>query len=113
MVDDPCWCCKSLDDSLPHRSKLALSACRLDLVDFELNKVCDCDDHLGDRGLAVEHLKEVGEVGLWAGLWIKRLEIERRVTVYALVEDRTRGCGRVEGQDVIEGAGGEANGEDI
>ena len=73
VVNDPCWCYQSLDDSLPEGFEFAPLAGGLHLIDFELDKVCDRGDHLGNNGLAVEHLEEIGEVGQWAGLRIKRL----------------------------------------
>jgi hypothetical protein len=74
---------------------LSLSACRFDLVDFKLDKVCDCNDHLGHYGLAVEHLEEVGKVGQWARLRVKRLEVEGRVTDDGSVENGARDCGGI------------------
>lgn len=109
MVDDPCWRCQSLEHALPYGSKLPLSPCSFDLVDFELDEVCDCNGHLGDYDLAVEHLEEVGEVGERPGWWVKRLEAEARVPVYSLVEDGARYSGGIEREDVRQGMGGEAD----
>jgi hypothetical protein len=55
------------------------------MIDFELDEVCDGGDHLGNDGLTVEHLEEIGQVGQRAGLWIKRLQAEGCVTGYGLV----------------------------
>src|SRR5271168_1118911 len=85
VVYDPRWCCQSFDYSLPDRFESALSACGLHLIDFELDKVCDCGDHFSNNGLTVEHLEEIGEVGQWAGLRIKCLQVEGCVTGYGLV----------------------------
>ena len=85
VVNDPCWCYQFLHDSLPDGFEFALSACGRHLIDFELDEVCDCGDHLGNNGLTVEHLEEIGEVGHWAGLRIKRLKVEGCVIGYGLV----------------------------
>ena len=85
VVNDPRRCCQSLDHSLPDGFEFALLACGLHLIDFELDEVCDCGDHLGNNGLTVEHLEEIGEVGQWAGLRIKRLKVEGCVTDYGLI----------------------------
>jgi hypothetical protein len=85
VVNDPRWCYQSLEHSLPDGSEFALSACALHMIDFELDEVCDGGDHLGNDGLTVEHLEEIGQVGQRAGLWIKRLQAEGCVTGYGLV----------------------------
>ena len=70
MMDDPGRRRQSFDHAFPDGCELALAAGGLDLVDFELDKVCDGADHLGYCGMAVEHLEDVGEVDLWAGLGV-------------------------------------------
>ena len=113
MVDYPCRRGQSVNHAPPDRRELALAAWRPDLVDFELDEICDRSDHLGDSGLSMEHLEEIGQVGQRAWLWVKCLEIEGSVTGYTLVENRARDGSGIEGQYVREDVGREANGEDV
>jgi hypothetical protein len=95
VVDDPCWGCESLDHALPDGSEFSLSAWIPDPINFELNEVRDCNDHLSDNSLAVQHLEQVGEVGEWARLRVKRLEVEGSVTDYVWVENGARDGGGI------------------
>lgn len=62
---------------------MLLPNCRFDLVYLKLNKVCHRNDHLGDDGLAVEHLEEIRKIAEWTWLRIEGPKIEVDVTLDA------------------------------
>lgn len=59
VVDNPYWCCESLDHAPADGGELLLPTRRFYLVDFELDEVGDRNDHLIDDSLTVQHLQQV------------------------------------------------------